>query len=175
MGALLLFPDGHKGLALLLNLASRKVFVDMKKATSFIIALVFVLALGQLFTSGCVGSNARNQPLDFDGSRWVSNDPECAFVVDSSNPKMSLTIEGKEIHLVWCFTHFDVQCGLYLENNDPDYQYGYDDAVVWGKGIFSKKQFKYIVLDDPNGYFEGYESIVFIRDFDYEKGNTPTR
>ena len=136
----------------------------MKKIIIFICIATFAFSFW-----GCK-PNLENQPIDFPGSKWVSKNPPAEFVVDSKNPLLLLTLNGEKKEYVLSFDENWSNVVLICERNTESAQrYDLSNALTVGRGTFKPNKFTFKITNDISGLLEGYDKIVFYRDFEYEK------
>ena len=136
----------------------------MKKAVTYVI--IFVL-IGLSF-SGCKPTHGP-KPIDFPGSRWVSENPPAEFIVKTSVPKLFLTLNGEKKEYAICMTdEFSLGVDICTWNQDSSHRYEFKDILTIGRGTFKSDKFTFKITNDLSGLLEGYDKIVFYRDFEYE-------
>ena len=136
----------------------------MKKIIVFICIATFAFSFW-----GCK-PNLENQPIDFQGSRWVSKNPSAEFIVKGHIPTLKLTLEGETKEYALSFdedwSNVVLICVL---DSDINGRYENDNVLTIGRGTFKPNKFTFKITNDLSGLLEGYDKIVFYRDFEYEK------
>ena len=133
------------------------------------IALVFCLFMVVLCLLGCK-PDIRNRPTDFPGSRWVSESPPAEFIIgDRKVQQLSLTLNGTtNIYAINVKDEYGHVVQIFTWNPDPYYRYEFKDLLTVGNGTFKSDKFTFKITNDLSGLLEGYDKIVFYRDFEYE-------
>ena len=134
--------------------------------------IIFLICLFALLVSfpGCKPTHGP-KPIDFPGSRWVSENPPAEFVIEGSrNQLLLLTLNGEtKKYVISMNDEFSLGVDILEWYGDPNYaNYELKDLLTVGRGTFKPDKFTFKITNDISGLLEGYDKIVFYRDFEYE-------
>ena len=136
----------------------------MKKTALYLVIFILIFGLG-----GCKAHRGP-KPTEFPKTRWVSENPSAEFIIDKSGvQKLFLTLGGKtEKYAISMEDDFGTSVHICNLNEDPNYNYEFKDILVIGDGTYTSNKFTFKITNDLSGLLEGYDKIVFYRDFEYE-------